>query len=82
MAQAVQEIWPEVKVTIGPVIENGFYYDFDSPHAFTPDDLAKIEKKMSEIVKKDLPIVREDWNGAQAVDTFLKMGEVYKKRDH
>ncbi|HWU44616.1 MAG TPA: TGS domain-containing protein, partial [Bdellovibrio sp.] len=56
MAQAIQEIWPEVKVTIGPVIENGFYYDFDSPFAFTEEHFEKIEKKMSEIVAKDLPI--------------------------
>src|SRR5689334_18553390 len=50
MAQAVQELWPDVKVTIGPVIDNGFYYDFDSPRAFTPEDLEKIEKKMYEII--------------------------------
>lgn len=79
MAQAVQEIWPDVKVTIGPVIENGFYYDFDSPRPFTPEDLEKIEKKMNEIINRDLPIVREDWNTDQAIATFVQMGENYKK---
>lgn len=79
MAQAVQELWPDVKVTIGPVIENGFYYDFDSPRAFTPEDLLKIEKKMAEVVARDLPIVREDWDADKAVQTFISMGEVYKK---
>jgi len=79
MAQAVQELWPDVKVTIGPVIENGFYYDFDSPRAFTPEDLDRIEKKMAEIVARDLPIVREDWDADQAIQTFVKMGEVYKR---
>jgi threonyl-tRNA synthetase len=79
MAQAVQEIWPDVKVTIGPVIENGFFYDFDSPRTFTPEDLEKIEKKMGEIVARDLPIVREDWDADQAISTFVKMGENYKQ---
>lgn len=78
MAQAVQEIWPDVKVTIGPVIENGFFYDFDSPRAFTPEDLEKIEKKMSEIVAKDLPITREDWSTDEAIKKFVAMGETYK----
>lgn len=78
MAQAVQEIWPEVKVTIGPVIENGFYYDFDSPFAFTEEHFEKIEKKMSEIVAKDLPIHRENWPIAKAIETFKKMGERFK----
>ena len=53
MAQAVQELWSDVKVTIGPVIENGFYYDFDSPRAFTPEDLEKIEKKMNELLARN-----------------------------
>lgn len=79
MAQAVQELWPDVKVTIGPVIENGFYYDFDSPRAFTPEDLDRIEKKMAEVVARDLPIVREDWDADEAIRTFVKMGEVYKR---
>lgn len=78
MAQAVQEIWPEVKVTIGPVVEDGFYYDFDSPHPFTPEDLQKIEIKMKEIIKRDLPIVREDWDVSEAIKTFDKMKENFK----
>lgn len=78
MAQAVQEIWPDVKVTIGPVIESGFYYDFDSSRPFTPEDLIEIEKKMAQIVARNLPIVREDWAADDAISTFSKMGETYK----
>lgn len=78
MAQAVQEIWPDVKVTIGPVIENGFYYDFDSPRAFKPEDLEKIETKMKEISKRDLEIRREDRKSKDAIETFKKLGETYK----
>jgi threonyl-tRNA synthetase len=78
MAQAVQELWPDVKVTIGPVIENGFYYDFDSPRAFTPEDLETIDKKMNEIMKRDEQVVREDWPIAKAIETFEKMGERFK----
>lgn len=78
MAQAIQEIWPEVKVTIGPVIENGFYYDFDSPFAFTEEHFEKIEKKMQEIVNKDYPLVREVWSSDKAIDTFTKMHERFK----
>jgi threonyl-tRNA synthetase len=79
MAQAVQELWPDVKVTIGPVVENGFYYDFDSPRTFAPEDLEKIEKKMGEIVSRDLELVREDWDTEKAIATFQGMGELYKK---
>lgn len=79
MAQAVQEIWPDVKVTIGPVIENGFYYDFDSPRAFTPEDLEKIEKKAAEIISRNLPLTREDWDADQAISKFVSMGENYKQ---
>ena len=78
MAQAVQEIWPDVKVTIGPVIENGFYYDFDSPRAFTPDDLIKIEKKMLELLVRNEEVTREDWPIERAIETFDKMGERFK----
>jgi len=78
MAQAVQELWPEVKVTIGPVIENGFYYDFDSPRAFTPEDLQKIEKQMTHILARNEEVVREDWPIARAIETFDKMGERFK----
>ncbi len=79
MAEAVQELWPDVKVTIGPVIDNGFYYDFDSPRHFTPEDLERIEKKMGEIVARDIPLIREDWDADKAIQTFVDMGEVYKK---
>ena len=78
LAQAVQEIWPDVKVTIGPVIENGFYYDFDSPRAFTPDDLITIEKKMIELLARNEEVTREDWPIAKAIETFEKMGERFK----
>ena len=78
MAQAVQEIWPEVKVTIGPVIDNGFYYDFDSPFNFTEEHLQIIEKKMAEIVKQKLPITREVWTREQAIARWQEEGEKYK----
>lgn len=78
MAQAVQALWPEVKVTIGPVIDNGFFYDFDSPRNFTEEDFPAIEKKMAEIIKADLPLVREDWDSKKAIDTFAKMNERFK----
>ena len=78
MAQAVQALWPDVKVTIGPVIENGFYYDFDSPRTFSEADFASIEDKMREIIKADYPIVKEVWSTDKAVQTFAKMGERFK----
>ena len=78
MAQAVQELWPDVKVTIGPVIENGFYYDFDSPRPFHPEDLEKIENKMQEIIKRKLEVKKEVWPKEKAVSVFKKMGEHYK----
>ena len=78
MAQAVQEIWPEVKVTIGPVIENGFFYDFDSPFHFTEEHFEKIEKKMEELQRKDLPVTRENWPIAKAIETFKSMKERFK----
>lgn len=78
MAQAVQSIWPEVKVTIGPVIENGFYYDFDSPITFSEEDFEKIEKKMQEIIAADVPLVREVWPKAKAIETFKNMNERFK----
>ncbi|MEQ1876885.1 MAG: threonine--tRNA ligase [Bdellovibrionia bacterium] len=78
LAQAVQELWPDVKVTIGPVIENGFFYDFDSPRPFLPEDIDKIEKKMEEIIKRNLAVTREDWPIQKAIDTFTKMGENFK----
>lgn len=78
LAQAVQELWPDVKVTIGPVIDNGFYYDFDSPRAFTPEDLDKIDKKISEILVRNEEVVREDWPIDKAIQTFEKMNERFK----
>jgi threonyl-tRNA synthetase len=78
MAQAVQEIWPDVKVTIGPVIDNGFFYDFDSPRTFNEEDFAKIEKRMQEIVAKDFPLVRKNMPVDEAISTFKKMGERFK----
>ena len=78
MAQAVQELWPDVKVTIGPVIENGFYYDFDSPRPFYPDDLEKIEKKMKEIINRKLKVTREIWSKQKAIAVFKEIKEDYK----
>lgn len=78
MAQAVQMLWPEVKVTIGPVIENGFFYDFDSPRTFSEEDFEKIEKKMQEIVNADYPLVKEVWETSKAIETFKKMNERFK----
>ena len=78
MAQAVQELYPGTQVTIGPAIENGFYYDFARDEAFTPEDLTAIEKRMHEIVKRDLKIEREIWDRDQAVKVFAEIGEQYK----
>ena len=78
MAQAVQELYPGTQVTIGPAIENGFYYDFAREEPFVPDDLEKIEVKMAEIVMADKPFFREVWDRAKALQTFRDMGEVYK----
>ncbi|TWA84941.1 threonyl-tRNA synthetase [Azospirillum brasilense] len=78
LADAVQKLYPGTQVTIGPAIANGFYYDFAREEPFTPDDLAKIEAKMREIVAKDVPIVREVWTRDDAVAYFKKLGEHYK----
>ncbi len=78
MAQAVQELFPGTQVTIGPAIEDGFYYDFAREEHFTPADLAKIEDRMREIVGRDLPIRREVWEREQAQQTFAGIGESYK----
>jgi threonyl-tRNA synthetase len=80
MAQAVQELYPGTQVTIGPAIEDGFYYDFARDEPFTPDDLEKIEARMREIVKRDLPIVREVWDREEAKRVFGEIGEDYKVR--
>ena len=78
MAQAVKELYPDAQVTIGPAIENGFYYDFSYSRPFTPDDLVAIEARMDELVKRDSPIVREEMKREDAVKFFLGLGEKYK----
>ena len=78
LAYAVKELFPEAQVTIGPVIENGFYYDFSFHRPFTPEDLEAIERKMAELAQKDEPVVREVWQRDQAVDFFHSIGEKYK----
>lgn len=78
MAQAVQKIWPEVKVTIGPVIDSGFFYDFDSPFAFTEEMFEKIEKEMQKIIDGNFPLVRREVPIAEAIDIFTKMNERFK----
>ncbi|MCK5875850.1 MAG: threonine--tRNA ligase [Alcanivoracaceae bacterium] len=78
MAEAVQELFPGTQVTIGPTIENGFYYDFHRQQPFTPEDLKAIEKRMHEIVKRNEDIRREVWDRNEAVEFFLKQGETFK----
>ena len=78
MAEAVKELFPEVKVTIGPAIENGFYYDFDRDQPFTPEDLKKIEKKMKELIKKNQPFSRREVSRENALKQFADLGENYK----
>src|SRR5467141_2359992 len=78
LAQAVKELFPEAQVTIGPVIEDGFYYDFAYRRPFTPEDLAAIEKRMTEISKRDLPVHRRVLPRDEAVAHFKKIGEHYK----
>ena len=78
MAQAVRELYPGTQVTIGPAIEDGFYYDFARDTPFTPEDLVAIEKRMDEIVKRDLPITREVWEREAAKQAFADLGESYK----
>jgi len=78
LAYAVKELFPDAQVTIGPVIENGFYYDFSYKRPFTPEDLTAIEKKMAEIARKDETITREEWQRDDAVKFFESIGEKYK----
>ena len=78
MAEAVQALWPGTQVTIGPVIENGFFYDFAKAEPFHPDDIAKIEAKMREIVDRNAPFTKELWSREQAKDFFRKKGELFK----
>ena len=78
MARAVQEIWPDTKVTIGPVIKDGWYYDFDRKESFTPEDLGLIEKKMKEIINKRDPVRTEVWDRPRAIKHYEDLGEPYK----
>ena len=78
LAYAVKELYPEAQVTIGPVIENGFYYDFSYKRPFTPEDLEKIEQRMRELAKRDIPVTREVWERDKAVEFFHSIGEHYK----
>lgn len=78
MAQAVKELYPETQVTIGPAIENGYYYDFFREKPFTADDLDIIQKRMEEIVDRDIPIQREVWNRDEAIQFFESQGETFK----
>jgi len=78
LAYAVKELFPEAQVTIGPVVENGFYYDFAYSRPFTPEDLAAIEKRMSELAKREIPVVREVWKRDEATAFFKSIGEHYK----
>jgi threonyl-tRNA synthetase len=78
LAFAVKELFPDAQVTIGPVIENGFYYDFSYKRPFTPEDLTAIELRMAELSKKDIPVSREVWQRDKAVEFFESIGEHYK----
>jgi threonyl-tRNA synthetase len=78
LAYAVKELFPDAQVTIGPVIENGFYYDFAYKRAFTPEDLHAIESRMGELAKRDIPVRREEWKRDDAVKFFQSIGEKYK----
>src|SRR5438105_2276488 len=78
LAEAVQSLFPGTQVTIGPVIENGFYYDFFRNEPFTPEDFPAIEKKMREIIARDKPFTKEVWSREQAKRTFGEMGERFK----
>ena len=78
LAYAVKALFPEAQVTIGPVIENGFYYDFSFKRPFTPEDLNAIEKRMAELARKDIPVTREVWSRDRAIEYFKSVGEHYK----
>src|SRR3977135_1082679 len=78
LAEAVQSLWPGTQVTIGPVIENGFYYDFFRNAPFTPEDFPAIEKKMREIIARDRPFTKQVWSREQAKSFFEKKGEAFK----
>src|SRR6202165_3551369 len=78
LAEAVQTLWPGTQVTIGPVIENGFYYDFFRNQPFTPEDFPRIEKKMREIIARDKPFTKEVWSRDEAERVFSDKGEMFK----
>jgi len=78
MARAVQKLWPEVKVTIGPVVENGWYYDFDRDEPFTPEDLGLIEKEMKAIINERDPVKTEVWDRSRAIAHYIKKNEPFK----
>ena len=75
LAYAVKELFPDAQVTIGPVIENGFFYDFSYQRPFTPEDLQAIEKRMADLVKRNIPVSREEWPRDKAVEFFKSIGE-------
>src|SRR6185503_11029883 len=77
LAHAVKELYPDAQVTIGPVIEDGFYYDFAYKRPFTPEDLAAIEQRMAEISKRDVKVERQVWDRNRAIEFFRKQGEEY-----
>ena len=78
MAEAVQKLFPETQVTIGPAIENGFYYDFYREEPFSVEDLPKIERKMRQIIEKNQPFIREIWSRNEAIEFFKNKGEHFK----
>src|SRR4029077_8478052 len=78
LAEAVLSLWPGTQVTIGPVIENGFYYDFSRNEPFTPEDFPAIEKKMREIIARDKPFTKEVWSRDEIKKVFRDKGEMFK----
>ncbi|MGI4852156.1 MAG: threonine--tRNA ligase [Janthinobacterium lividum] len=78
LAEAVKDLYPQAQITIGPAIENGFYYDIYYEHSFTPDDLIKIEQRMRDIIDRDTPFIREVWSRETAIDHFKSIGELFK----
>ena len=78
VSEAVQALWPGTQVTIGPVIENGFFYDFAKAEPFEPDDIPRIEKKMAEIIARNAPFTKEFWSRDEAKTFFRDKGELFK----
>ena len=81
MAEAVQALWPGTQVTIGPVIDNGFFYDFAKAEPFEPDDIPKIEKKMAEIIARNAPFTKEFWTREKAKQVFRDKGEIPDQKE-